>query len=73
MSERKLETSCECPQRFPVTLNSFFILFDGKGEKKPLKETGNKLVSNFEKGTNGNKSGDVLKTLKYYTESYSTA
>ena len=44
------------------------------GEKKNSpKETGNKLVSNFEKGTNGNKSGDVLKTLKYCTESYSTA
>ena len=41
------------------------------GEKK-LPER-NKLVSNFEKGSNGNKSGDVLKTLKYYTESYSTA
>ena len=73
MSERKLETSCECPQRFPVNLISFFILFDGMGEKNSLKETGNKLVSNFEKGTNGNKSGDVLKTLKYYTESYPTA
>ena len=43
------------------------------GEKKNPKERGNKLVSNYEKGTNGNKSGDVWKTLKYSTESYSTA
>ena len=42
-------------------------------KKNSPKETRNKLVSNFEKVTTGNKSGDVLKTLKYYTEAYSTA
>ena len=73
MSERKLETSCECPQGFPVNFNSFLFCLMVWEKKNSLKETGNKLVSNFEKGTNGNKSGDVLKTLKYYTESYSTA
>ena len=50
---------------FPRPLTVFLFILRHRRKENFPKDTGNKLVSNFEKGPMENKSGDVLKMLKY--------
>ena len=67
---KKLEDMCNCLSRFSWHKMVYYSIWWHERKTNSSKGIGSKIVSDFEKG---NKSGDVLKTLNYSTESYSTA